>query len=145
MILCGFGFGAASLARILSVAATITLPVAMPVQAQTPPAPNAQPAPQAGEDRDQATPENVAAELIGASVFATDGTEVGEVGAVTLSADGQISELHVAVASSLGLGPRMVVLQHGTFVALRGAVVVEMTPEELGALRSPASARGVRS
>ena len=137
MIWCRFRVGVASLARIFAVAATIAFPAAMPVQAQTPQAPSAQPG--------GITPETVAAELVGASVFATDGTEVGEVGAVTLSADGQISELHVAVASSLGLGPRMVVLPHGTFVALRGAVVVEMTPEELGALPSPASTRGVRS
>jgi sporulation protein YlmC with PRC-barrel domain len=137
MIWCRFRVGVASLARILAVAAIIAFPAAMPVQAQTPQAPSAQPG--------GITPETVAAELVGASVFATDGTEVGEVGAVTLSADGQISELHVAVASSLGLGPRMVVLPHGTFVALRGAVVVEMTPEELGALPSPASTRGVRS
>jgi sporulation protein YlmC with PRC-barrel domain len=141
MIWCRFRVEVASLARIFAVAATIAFPAAMPVQAQTPQAPSAQPAPEAGG----ITPETVAAELVGASVFATDGTEVGEVGAVTLSADGQISELHVAVASSLGLGPRMVVLPHGTFVALRGAVVVEMTPEELGALPSPASTRGVRS
>jgi sporulation protein YlmC with PRC-barrel domain len=137
MIWCRFRVEVASLARIFAVAATIAFPAAMPVQAQTPQAPSAQPG--------GITPETVAAELVGASVFATDGTEVGEVGAVTLSADGQISELHVAVASSLGLGPRMVVLPHGTFVALRGAVVVEMTPEELGALPSPASTRGVRS
>jgi sporulation protein YlmC with PRC-barrel domain len=145
MIGAGFGFGVASLARLVAVVAIIALPASAPVQAQTPHVPDAQSTPQAGEDRDQAAPEHEAAELIGASVFAADGTEVGEVGAVTLSADGQISEVHVTIASSLGLGSRTVVLSHGTFVALRGAVVVDMTPEELNTLPSPASTRGVRS
>jgi len=61
-----------------------------------------------------------AAELIGASAFAKEGTEVGEVSAVTVGGDGQIKEVRVTAALPLGLGERTVVVERGSFIALRG-------------------------
>jgi sporulation protein YlmC with PRC-barrel domain len=134
------GLGAASLARVLTLAAAAALCLA-PVQAQSPPPPSKYPVPQAeGEDPDRDDPAHEAAELVGATVFTADGTDVGEVGAVTLGPDGQIASLHVTIAATLGLGTRTVELPQGTFVALRGAVVLDMTTQDLARLPSPTSA-----
>jgi PRC-barrel domain len=81
-------------------------------------------------------------ELIGASVYAAGGIEVGEVSAVTVGEDGQIAEIRVTTAYPLGFGQRTVVLQRGSFLALRGAVVLDISAEEFGALPGTAALRG---
>jgi hypothetical protein len=43
----------------------------------------------------------------------------------------------MTMSSPLGLGQRIVVLPAGSFTLLRGAVVVDLMPEELDALPSP--------
>jgi PRC-barrel domain len=73
-------------------------------------------------------------ELMGAPVFAANGPEVGEVSAVAMAGDGIITEVRVTTASALGLGMRTVVLPPGTYVALRGAVVVDLSSAEFDAL-----------
>jgi hypothetical protein len=81
--------------------------------------------------------DQIASELIGARVFTSEGSEVGEVSAVSIGPGGQISELRMTLSSPLGLGQRVVVLPTGSFTLLRGAVVVDLMPEELNALPSP--------
>ena len=75
-----------------------------------------------------------AAELIGASAFAKEGTEVGEVSAVTVGGDGQIKEVRVTAALPLGLGERTVVVERGSFITLRGAVILKLSAQEFEAL-----------
>jgi hypothetical protein len=82
------------------------------------------------------------AELIGAVVFSVEGTEVGEVSAVTVGQDGQIDEIHVTTAVPLGLGQRTVAIGRGHFMALRGAIVLDLSAAEVDALPTPAVARG---
>jgi len=74
------------------------------------------------------------AELIGGSAFAKEGTEVGEVSAVTVGGDGQIKEVRVTATLPLGLGERTVVVERGSFIALRGAVILELSTQEFEAL-----------
>ena len=81
--------------------------------------------------------DQIASELIGARVFTAEGSEVGEVSAVSIGPRGEISELRMTMSSPLGLGQRIVVLPAGSFTLLRGAVVVDLMPEELDALPSP--------
>jgi hypothetical protein len=87
-------------------------------------------------------PGSEAAELIGGVVFSTEGTEVGEVSAVTVGQDGQIAEIRVTTGLPLGFGERTVVIRRGSFMTLRGAVVLSLSAEEVGALPSPAVLRG---
>lgn len=64
-------------------------------------------------------------ELIGGKVFGLDGAEIGEVSAVKLGADGQIEEIHMTTERPFGFGTRVVILPRGSFIALRGAVVLD--------------------
>jgi len=91
--------------------------------------------------RAQAPPSDhsIAAELIGAVVITGDGTQVGTVSAVSTHADGEISEIRITTSSPLGLGHRVVVLPPGDYVVLRGAVVLDLSPEEVDALPSTSS------
>lgn len=79
---------------------------------------------------------SIAAELIGAVALTGDGTQVGTVSAVSTSPDGTISEIRITTASRLGMGERVVVLPPGDYLVLRGAVVLDMSPEEVDALPS---------
>ncbi len=87
-------------------------------------------------------PGSEAAELIGGVVFSAEGIEVGEVSAVTVGQDGQIAEIRMTTARPLGLGQRIVVIGRGKFMALRGAVVLDLSAEEVDALPSPAALKG---
>jgi hypothetical protein len=78
-----------------------------------------------------------AAELIGAYVFGKEGPEVGEVSAVTVGDDGQIKEVCVTTPLPLGVGERTVVVKRGNFLALRGAVVLELSTQAFEALQRP--------
>ncbi len=75
-------------------------------------------------------------ELIGAPVYSIDGTEVGEVEALTFGSDDQIEEVSVSRAQWLGIGSQTVVIPRGKFIALRGAVVIELTAPEVHKLPS---------
>jgi hypothetical protein len=83
------------------------------------------------------------AELVGASVYAAGGIEVGEVSAVTVGEDGQIAEIRVTTAYPLGLGQRTVALRRGSFMALRGAVVLDMSAQEFQSLPGTAALPGM--
>ena len=84
-----------------------------------------------------------AAGLVGVSVFAKEGTEVGEVSAVTVGVDGQIQEVRVTTALPLGLGQRTVIVERGSFMALCGAVMLELSTQEFDSLLpSPTTLRG---
>lgn len=80
--------------------------------------------------------------LIGAPVLSADGTEVGMVSAVTVAADGHISEVRFTTSALLGLGERTVTVRQDSFLALDGAVVLDMSAEEIGALPTQIVLRG---
>jgi sporulation protein YlmC with PRC-barrel domain len=75
-----------------------------------------------------------AAGLIGAPVFAIDGTEVGNVADVLFDDEGRPRRLRLDTAAHLGLGTRRVELPQGAFTALRGKVVLELPAEAVQAL-----------
>ena len=70
-------------------------------------------------------------ELIGAPVYSIDGTEIGKVEALKFDADDQIEEVTVARAQWLGIGFQTVVIPREKFIALRGAVVIELTTPDI--------------
>jgi sporulation protein YlmC with PRC-barrel domain len=74
------------------------------------------------------------AELLGAPVFASDGTEVGEVADLLVDEEGQIARLRMKTGALLGIGMRTIEIPGGAFVVLRGAVVLELPAESVEAL-----------
>jgi len=77
---------------------------------------------------------DVAAELIGAPVFAVDGTEVGEVADIAFDDEGSPLRLRMTTSGVLGLGTRTVEIPPGAFLTLRGAPVVEFSAEAVRTL-----------
>ena len=71
------------------------------------------------------------AELIGAPVFAAGGREIGSVADISFDEQGRPKRLLVATEANLGLGARTVNIPTGTFMVLRGAVVLDWTPEQV--------------
>jgi sporulation protein YlmC with PRC-barrel domain len=76
----------------------------------------------------------LAAELIGAPVLAGSGEQVGEVADLSFDDEGQPLAIRVKTAAHLGLGVRRVQIPKGAFIALRGAIVLQIPAEALGAL-----------
>jgi hypothetical protein len=89
--------------------------------------------------------ETLADELIGAMVVVPDGTRVGEVSAVSIGSGEEITEIRMTTASPLGLGNRTVILPPGSFMVLRGAVVLDLSAAEVDALPSVAGPKDGRS
>jgi hypothetical protein len=76
----------------------------------------------------------LAAELIGGPVFSADGIEVGELVDLSMTDDGRVSVIRIMTAARLGLGSRVVEIPDGTFMTLRGAVVLDFPAECIEAL-----------
>lgn len=96
---------------------------------------------QTGDSR-EAVP---AAGLIGASVYSAEGTEVGIVSVVSIGKDGYISEIRFTRPSPMGPGQRTVAVYPDSFVALDGAVVLDMSVDEVDALPVQTAQRGTLS
>jgi len=73
-------------------------------------------------------------ELLGAPVFAWDGSEVGKVLDVLFDDEGQPLRLRMKGAANLGLGERTIEVPKGTFILLRGAAVLELPAEAVEVL-----------
>ena len=80
-----------------------------------------------------------AQELIGGLVLSAEGAQVGEISAVTVGANGDITEIRMSMDSPLGLGQRIVVIPRGSYVVMRGAVVLDLSAAEVDALPSVSS------
>ncbi len=65
----------------------------------------------------------LADELLGAPVF-VDGKEIGEALEISVADDGRVTKIRIATSAALGLGARNVEMRDGTFIVLRGAVVL---------------------
>jgi sporulation protein YlmC with PRC-barrel domain len=87
------------------------------------------------------TPGQMVEELIGAPVYASDGHEVGEVVDVSMSRDGEVDAVRIKTGTFLGLGERVLTLPKGNFMALRGAVVLDVPAEAIETL-SPLQSDG---
>ena len=75
----------------------------------------------------------MATELIGSPVFANDGTEVGAVADVSFDEELQPQRLRMTTASQLGLGTRTIEIPKGSFITLRGAVVLDVPTQAVAA------------
>ena len=75
--------------------------------------------------------ETDAAELIGGAVQSAEGIEVGEVSAVTMNKDGEVTEIRMNMEQSLGIGERTVILPRGRYLVLRGTVVLQLPLENI--------------
>ena len=73
-------------------------------------------------------------EIIGAVVSDPMGTEIGDVADVAFDEDGQPDRLRVRVSALLVFGERTVEVSRGTFMLLRGHVVIDLSADELRAL-----------
>jgi sporulation protein YlmC with PRC-barrel domain len=71
------------------------------------------------------------AELLGAPVFAAGGREIGNVADISFDEEGRAKRLLVTTEANLGFGTRTVNIPIGTFIVLRGAVVLDLTPEQV--------------
>lgn len=76
----------------------------------------------------------LAAELIGGLVFSADGREIGELTDVSIADNGRVTKIRITTAAALGLGPRILEFPGGTFVMLRGAVVLDLPAEAIESL-----------
>ena len=79
------------------------------------------------------------AELIGAPVFSNDGVEVGQVTYVIVDERNQPERLFIMTDSVLGFGPRVLEVPSGSFMLLRGAVVLRLSAHALPTLPEPAA------
>jgi sporulation protein YlmC with PRC-barrel domain len=86
------------------------------------------------------------AELIGAPVFAKDGIEVGEVADIAFNERLEPERLRMRTAAVLGLGGHTVEIPKELFMALRGAVVIDLPSELVPVLAAKAdsAAKGKR-
>ena len=75
--------------------------------------------------------ETDAAELIGGAVQSAEGIEVGEVSAVTMNEDGEVTEIRMNMEQSLGMGERIAILPRGRYLVLRGTVVLQLPLENI--------------
>ena len=87
----------------------------------------------------------MAAELIGAPVFAADGPEVGEVSDVILDEKNEPQRLRIRAAAHLGLGVRLIDVPKGAFITLRGAAVLEVPAAAVGTLPELSEESGDRT
>lgn len=86
------------------------------------------------EEDVQLGPTTESVHVLGATAYATDGTELGEVTGVKIGDHGEMAEIHVAMALPLGLGEKTVAIPIARCITLRGAVIVEMPITELARL-----------
>ena len=81
----------------------------------------------------------LAAEFIGAPVFARDGEQVGNVADLSFDDEGQPLALRMRISLHLGLGTRTIQVSNGAFFVLRGFVMLEIPT---GAVQSVAEITG---
>jgi sporulation protein YlmC with PRC-barrel domain len=80
------------------------------------------------------TQQDIVRELIGAPVYSTDGREVGTVADIALDEDQQFDTLLMKTSRTLGFGERTVRVPGSAFIALRGAVVLDLPAQSMDAM-----------
>ena len=91
------------------------------------------------------TQDEIVHELIGAPVYSMDGHEVGTVANIALDADQQFETLFMKTSRSLGFGERTVEVPGSAFIALRGAVVLDLPTESIDGLVGHSAEETVRN
>jgi hypothetical protein len=76
----------------------------------------------------------VSAKIIGAPVSDPRGTEIGEVADVSFDDNGRPDRLRVRISPPLGFGQRTAEISRGTYMLLRGRVLLELSADDLRAL-----------
>jgi hypothetical protein len=76
----------------------------------------------------------LAAEIIGARVSDSLGTDIGEVADISFDEDGQPERLRLRTSAILGFGDRTVEVSRAAFMLLRGRVILEMSGDDVRSL-----------
>jgi hypothetical protein len=124
--------------RTLWGAAAILCLAALPAAAQQTPAPAPDPGP--SPQRPHAAPPSETPagqpgqDLVGLSVFSSDGTKVGDVRAVDTGPSGNVAALHVRTGGFLGFGGRIVAIPEGSFARKGPDIRLTLTADEVGRL-----------
>src|SRR5262245_66277763 len=106
---------------MLAIAMSVTMSVPTTIRAEVP-----------GKIDTEAA--EMTADLIGAPVFATDGSAVGEVADIFFNEENEPTGLKMKAAAHLGLGTRIINVPKGAVIVLRGWVVLQMPAGEVSAL-----------
>jgi sporulation protein YlmC with PRC-barrel domain len=106
-----------------------TPPKAEPGAETSPPAPKP---PAINPSEAPAAP--TARDLVGLSVFSSDGTRVGDVRAVNTDSSGDIVALHVRTGGFLGFGGRIVAIPQGKFIRSGQSIRLDLDSDEVTGL-----------
>ena len=129
--------------RILWAAALLIL---WPLAAAAEQAPSQPPAPPPSEGVPQATPPPAKApavkpseapaaqDLVGLSVFSSDGTRLGEVRAINTGPNGNIVALRIRTGGFLGFGGRTVAIPEGRFFRSGQSIRLDLDSDQVGGL-----------
>lgn len=74
--------------------------------------------------------------ILNLDAYAKDGARVGTVADVRRGEDGEIFDVHIRVGSHLGIGEKTVSVPAELTISLRGALIVELTADEVARLRA---------
>jgi len=115
--------------------------VAQDAQAQTPTPPQEPPAAPTeavpGAQKPRAAPPHESPaghDMLGLSVFSSDGSKIGDVRAVKVGPDGNIAALHVRTGGFLGFGGRTVAIPEGKFARSGPNLRLTFTANEVSSL-----------
>jgi hypothetical protein len=129
---------------VLSAVAFLSLSALALAQQAPAPAPSEKPAtapegtvPGPSPQRPRAAPPSetpAGHDMVGLSVFASDGSRVGDVRAVSVGPDGNVAALHVRTGGFLGFGARVVAIPEGRFARSGQGVRLTLSAEEVSNL-----------
>jgi len=113
-------------------------PAATPAPPRTEPGADAVPpspkAPAVKPSEAPATATATAQDLVGLTVFSSDGTRVGEVRAINTGSSGDIVALHIRTGGFLGFGGRIVAIPQGKFMRSGQSVRLDLNSDEVTGL-----------
>src|SRR5262245_34097097 len=126
-------------------AAAMVLLAALPAAAQQSPAPTppgekppaTAPEPGPGPQRPHAAPPSESPaghDLVGLSVFSSDGSKIGDVRAVNTGPSGNVAALHVRTGGFLGFGGRVVAIPEGSFAKTGPDIRLTLTADQVSNL-----------
>ncbi len=107
-----------------------------PTPSETPPA-ELSPEPGPGPNKRRAAPPSetpAGHQMLGLSVFSSDGSRIGDVSAVNTDPNGNVTALRVRIGGFLGFGSRIVAISEGRFARSGQDVRLTLTAEEVGRL-----------
>jgi hypothetical protein len=127
--------GAAAMLLLATLSAAAQQTPATPPAESPPAAAPAEPGP--SPQRPHAAPPSEAPaghDLVGLSVFSSDGSKVGDVRAVNTGPSGNVAALHIRTGGFLGFGSRVVAIPEGSFARKGPDIRLTLTAEQVGNL-----------